>query len=525
MSNFVTIQNENFEIKKKNLFLTANFIWFTWIFFHFTIIFFFWLILKSVFLVWLFLWIWNLIAMILDIPIWILQKYFRAKNLLIISSVLMLFIWLIFLKFIYFTSIDLWVGSGVWEYIWGNISYITNFLDSWFNIVLVLIAAIFYWVVKETFDITNLSYILDNSNPNEYAWLISKYNINFWIWGFTWLLLSWFILAFSIKIAVTFLIFIIICLLVFIINYYDNWSKTVTMDEFMKLKVYLKDNYNNVWEIKNKIFTRENFKTLSKKTKFIFIKSIETKQELNFSEIKNQSINSFNCLKEVLFGLPRKQILIWTFLVIISFWFWDTFIATFQVDFLNKVIINNKEWIIVKSTSYILSWYLLLGLMVIPAFWLQGFFINLAKKIWFYNIITIWILISSISIFLFWIFEGIIFIIIFWITNSIWYAASMPLAQWIFSENYNEIYAEKYNLTQIDSNTSAAPLKIILNFANVLWLIIWWLLVWVLWFNSFFLVFGIFLVLVFIYSIINKNLIIQKNKEINLEENTSEHDF
>jgi hypothetical protein len=52
--------------------------------------------------------------------------------------------------------------------------------------------------------------------------------------------------------------------------------------------------------------------------------------------------------------------------------------------------------------------------------------------------------------------------------NSVGYAASMPLAQAVFGSLYNEDYAKKFQLKQIDSTVSAAPLKIILNFANVI---------------------------------------------------------
>jgi len=43
----------------------------------------------------------------------------------------------------------------------------------------------------------------------------------------------------------------------------------------------------------------------------------------------------------------------------------------------------------------------------------------------------------------------------------------MPIAQATFSEKYNVEYAKKFNLKEIDSTVSAAPLKVILNSANV----------------------------------------------------------
>jgi hypothetical protein len=43
------------------------------------------------------------------------------------------------------------------------------------------LAAALYGIIKESYDVTTLSYIFNISTPSEYATLISKYNINFGI--------------------------------------------------------------------------------------------------------------------------------------------------------------------------------------------------------------------------------------------------------------------------------------------------------------------------------------------------------
>ncbi len=78
---------------------------------------------------------------------------------------------------------------------------------------------------------------------------------------------------------------------------------------------------------------------------------------------------------------------------------------------------------------------------------------------------------SGVSMFLFGVFDGFFLILLLGIGNSIGYAAAMPLAQGEFSDAYNQVYATKRKLTEIDSNASAAPLKMILNLANVVGLI------------------------------------------------------
>ena len=201
MSNFLSIANTKEDIVRKNLFWVIMIFWFTWIVFHFTVVFFFWLVLQSIFLVWIFLWLWNFVALLIDIPMWLIQKYFEPKKILIFSWIVMLLTWLIFVKFIYLASVEWLFGSFMnWHSLvesWIKGSIII--FNSWINIFLLVLAAAFYGIIKESFDVTILSYIFDHSDPSEYAKMISRTNISFWIWAFIWLLSSWVILAFDIS--------------------------------------------------------------------------------------------------------------------------------------------------------------------------------------------------------------------------------------------------------------------------------------------------------------------------------------
>lgn len=80
----------------------------------------------------------------------------------------------------------------------------------------------------------------------------------------------------------------------------------------------------------------------------------------------------------------------------------------------------------------------------------------------------------------------------------------MPLSQSEFSEEYNQIYAQKNNLQEIDSNASSAPLKIVLNFANVLGLVVGGLIVAIVGFNGTFFFFGSCLVAICVMGIMKK---------------------
>lgn len=55
--------------------------------------------------------------------------------------------------------------------------------------------------------------------------------------------------------------------------------------------------------------------------------------------------------------------------------------------------------------------------------------------------------------------------------NSTGYAASYPLSQSIFADEYNRAYAHTSESVVINADVSAAPLKILNNFANAVGLI------------------------------------------------------
>lgn len=504
MSNFVGIETSDKEIKLKNLYNTGIFIGFTWMLFHFTIIFFFWMVLDSVFLVGLFLWVGNIVAMLFDIPVWVLQKYIKPKTFLLIATSMMFLVCLIFLKFIYFE----WISSFFWIE-WNPsdgviIEYSALFLDSGLNIFLLLLASCFYGLIKESYDVTTLSYIFNVGTPSEYASMLSKYNIFVWIWSMTGLIFSWILLALNIKIAVIIFTFIIIWFLVFINRYFDNKDESIEISKLKTLKLDVVK--NDILKKKDEIISKISPSTVvevSKQAKVILLKPIEIKKSINFHEVVDVSISWFKTFLKIIFWLPRNLLVLWFLAIILQYGFWDTFVSTFQVEFLEKLIAKNDDTALVKNTSGLLTGYVLLWLIVIPAFLLQDFFINLSKKLSVYKVVMFWILISSISLFFFWIFDNIYLAILCGLVNSVWYAASMPLSQAVFWWLYNEDYAKKFNLTQIDSTVSAAPLKIVLNFANVIGLILWSILVWILWFNLFFSVFSLILWSFFVYSLLN----------------------
>lgn len=508
---YISIDNKEIELKKQNLFFTNAFFGFVWLNFHFSIIFFFWIILWSPLLVWLFLWLWSLVALVLDIPIGEIQKYFKPKTLLITSASLMIIVWLIFLKFIWFYNVLTIETSS--DALLGGVALVENvfsrFLNDAFNLVLALVAAALYWIAKETFDITILSYVMSSSSPNEYPEILSMSNTYFGVGSLMWLIVSWIILAFRPDIAALCLIFFIFALLVFVIYYFDNPKELDIKNKLMQLNVTkIQENIsNNIAQLKNietykQQLNKEQLQEFAAKSKAIFLKPLQLKDAISFPDLMKWTVEAFQDTFSVLFSKPFKIFLIWLFSLIILFWFWDTFIATFQVEFLDKIIQINEDNFIVKNIRWLISWYILLALLIIPVFTTQLFFIRTSKKVGLINLLIVWTLASWVAIFCFGAYSSLWILMCFGLVNSLWYAAVMPLAQATFGEKYNEVYAEKKWLTEIDANASAAPLKITQNLANIIWLMFGWLFIAVLGFNWFFYVFWSILVILWVVSII-----------------------
>ncbi|HRI35833.1 MAG TPA: MFS transporter [bacterium] len=483
--NFVSIETEGDDLRRRNLYILSGILGFVWIFFHFSVVYFFGLILQSVLLVGAFLAVGNLVAFFLDIPIGVLQKHVSAKKLFMVGGFSILLASLIFLKFIYFTSTEE-TGGTIIE------SLVTFFLQDALNIILLLAASMLYGLTKEINDVTILSYILNNSDPSEYAVILSRNNIATGIGSFLGLITAGVIIPLSPFFAIVSLIVVIIVLLVFLARFFDNPTDTVRLGDISRLKLVMeRENIEKMREFSVEKIRKIDLAEFAKKEKFIFIKPIEVREQVTFKELVETTKREFRTARDVLFAAPLNHTLLWVFAVILMFGFWDTFVATFQVDFLQKLLEINSGNGIVRTR--LVSAYLLLGLLVIPVFLMQSLFIGLSKRIGVYTVVLSGVILSSCSVMLFGYSTDLGLVMLFGFLNSFGYAAAMPLAQASFLDVFNSCHAEKHNLREIDSNASAAPLKMLLNFANIVGLLVGGALVSILGFNEFFFVFGFLL--------------------------------
>ncbi len=508
MSNFVSVESWLDEVRRKNFFWYWGFSSFVWMCFHFTLVFFFLLQLKSPLLVWVFLWFWNFVSFLVDSPVGVLQKYFNAKKLFTASAIMMLIVSVIFLYFIYSAwSVSLLKLEDLTAF---SKEAASKFFWNFLNILLLVISVVFYWVIKEFSDVTSLSYIMNNADPSEYADLLSRNNIFSWLWCLCWLLASWVILAFNPFLAVSILVWIVTVFILFILKYFDNskdqFKVNVDFNQIKNFKVVsAKDTVESVKSYAVATVQKTDFIAAAKWwAKFIFLKPMEIKKSVDWNEIYTITKDDIKSFFSIMFQPPYSYRLIFLWSVLTFFWFWDTFVTSFLIDFINQVI-DNSKWDLSKFyLEKVMTSYVFIAFLAVPAYWAQIPLIWLSKKIWVYNVIMAWVLISWISLFLFGFFSTLAMIFVLWIFNSLWYAAAMPLSQWDYSDEYNMVYASKKNLTEIDSNASSAPLKMLLNLANVIWLVLGWLLVVVIWYPWTFIVCGLLLLTIYWIWIVKK---------------------
>jgi hypothetical protein len=296
---------------------------------------------------------------------------------------------------------------------------LAQFLDSTSNLLLLAVAACLYGFTKEVNDLTTLNYILNNSDPSEYSSIISKNNIYAGAGSLFGLLSSGFILSFSPTAAIFTLIIFVGLLIFFIFSYFDSSEKTISISDISKFKVIAqRPNLNSLKEYAIGYVKKTDFAKLAAETKLIFLKPQSVSaNKFDYKIIIPETLKEIGNIKKVLMELPRNMSLYWFVLVVLSFGFWDTFAASFLIDYLSKLP---------GASGFD---YALLGILAVPAFVTQQFFINISKKFGVFWVASFGLMVSGTSVMLFGIVEGIPFVILFGILNSLGYAAGMGLAQ------------------------------------------------------------------------------------------------
>lgn len=109
--------------------------------------------------------------MVIDVPLGTIQRHVPSKTMLSVANGLMILAAIVFLYLVR-TAGDMSFELN------GNILEITRtFLTTGINFILLLFVGILYGTVKEIYDITTISYLLNHCDPSEYDTAMSKNNI------------------------------------------------------------------------------------------------------------------------------------------------------------------------------------------------------------------------------------------------------------------------------------------------------------------------------------------------------------
>jgi Major Facilitator Superfamily len=362
--------------------------------------------------------------------------------------------------------------------------------------IFLLFAGILYGTVKEVYEITSIAYLLNHADSSEYDSSLSKYNISMGIGSIFGVLLSIIILSFrtdSVQLILFVLVFLIICAWVFIQNYFDNDHEVFQLNTVKNLNIVekTKDIEKNTVSYFKDTITTLDFQKLKGSMDYIIMKPKEITKEINWNDIIEKTKIEYRMLYKLIFvKTTLVPILLWSTGSIILFGCWDTIVMTFFITFMDESLKDSGVQNIIRSG------FILIGILAVPAYALQLFWIKKAKSYGKFNIITLGIFVSAGALFGLSIagnFEnliGLIVVVGLGIINSTGYAASYPMSQSIFADEYNKAYSRTAESNIINADVSAAPLKILNNFANAVGLIFGGALISFVGFSGMFIVYG-----------------------------------
>lgn len=408
----------------------------------------------------------NFVAFLLDIPLGTIQRYISTKRLFIYGTISQLIAVGIFFAFIiqFFAVVQ---AAGTALVPTNGLAEATEwFFGSAINWIGILIASVCYGFTKEVNEVATFGYIMSHAKPNETGVILARMHVTFGIGSIVGLVSSGVILSMNSGIALIILGILIVGLLAFTIRYFDNSIESINVTDIQKFTVSIqKWNLDETKEYLMDTIQKADLAKIVSKTKYLFMRpkvKKEKTEKIPWKEIISKTKDEMRIIWNILSHVPMHHGLIWTTILVLLFGFWDTFASSFLLDFLEDV----KE-----------GWsYILLAIIGVPGILLQEQAIRIGEKVGFRFIGILGLILSGCSL----VVMGFlamndsispIAIIGIALVNSVGYACGMAIGQNEFLNIYNIIYAKDQNLTEIDANASAGPMKLLQNLANVIGLV------------------------------------------------------
>jgi MFS family permease len=246
----------------------------------------------------------------------------------------------------------------------------------------VIIASLCYGLAKEINDISTYGYILSHASPSEYGTILARNNITYGLGSLVGLIVSGVILSVNPTFAVLSLAVIIVGFLIFTLRFFDNADKSIEAQDIISFTVSIRRwNKENVTEYLTEKIQAVDLPKVIENTKYIFLKPRKKEEKkIDWKEFAIETKGTARIIYQIMTSIPVHIVLYWTMSLVLIFGFWDTFAATFLIDFLDGL----------KS-----GWsYILLAIIALPALGLQEVAGNLAEKIGVKTVAYIGLLLS-----------------------------------------------------------------------------------------------------------------------------------
>jgi hypothetical protein len=140
--------------------------------------------------------------------------------------------------------------------------------------------------------------------------------------------------------------------------------------------------------------TTGDFQKFKGDMSYIIMKPKEITKEIDWDDILQKTKLEYRMLYKLIFGKETLvPVLLWTTGCIFLFGCWDTIVTTFFITYLDEVLKNSGVQNIIQSGFF------LIGILAIPAYGLQMFWIKQAEKKGKFIIITMGLFLSAIALF------------------------------------------------------------------------------------------------------------------------------
>jgi hypothetical protein len=128
-----------------------------------------------------------------------------------------------------------------------------------------------------------------------------------------------------------------------------------------------------------------DFDQAKKNITYLVLKPKQISQQFDWGDIWKKTKQEYRMIYALVFSQKSFiPILLWTTGTILLFGCWDNVATTFFVKFLDESM-QNVSWV----KNIIQSGFILIGILAIPAYLLQGFWIKQAEKFGRFRIITV----------------------------------------------------------------------------------------------------------------------------------------